>query len=625
MFILCSLTALWLGPGAALASDLIPPPAEIKPDHPRVLLRSQPSPWAASLEELRQAPRDRDWTNELAQLRGEKSAAAQAMVWLLTGESSAAERAIGLMRSYRRPVEADTFHIYFTLTQFGLAYDWLYHCEAFTPETRAEVRSRVLPLAELGLRFADDHVFHNYIWMSAGGAAIWSLATAGDDDDATRLFDQVRERFNQRLFPGWKYLDGLPSEPMGYWALYVFSPGVLTLLATQSAFETNVVRRIQEADGNWLSRNFENLIQSTLPSLRYIPWGDLQSGPNGGVTRDMAGIVDALTWATESPHGAYFSQRLAEKLGLARFRGDTAIFYFLYTRQLDTTPATPPLSFLAGNKQSGHFIARSGWDEGDTVLAFASTDHFGDHHHYDQGSFTIYRRGFLAVDPPVYNRVRGPQQATDVHNTLLIGGQPQRPVRGQWFKTVEEFQQNLTSGRQLETGDMPFWKEGETWAAAAGQFAQAYPAGLVESCVRQVLFVRPGTIVSVDQIAAPPGRALPEVQWLLQLPAAPTVDGMNVRVTNAGAWLSCRPLLPGGSHPTVDFTSVNTHRVALAYRERSKLSLVQLLEVGDGLGPAGTTAAQAIANECEIEVTVGKATFRFASEPPFAVEQVSKP
>ena len=506
-----------------------------------------------------------------------------------------------------------------TLTQFALAYDWLSGCKEFTPQIKAEVRTRMAPLAERGLQFADDHVFHNYIWMSAGGVALWALATAGEDAEANRLFERIRERFNLSLYPAWKYLDGLPSEPMGYWALYVFSPGVLTLLSSQSAFETNLVARIQGEDGDWLNRHFENLIHSTLPDMRYIPWGDLQSGPNGGVTRDMAGVIDAVTWATGSPRGAYFSDWIANKRGLRRFGGDTAIYYFLYTRQLNTAPALPPLSFMAGNHQSGHFIARSGWDDGATVVALTATDHLGDHHHYDQGSFLIYRNGLLAVDPPVYNKVRGPQQATAVHNTLLIGGQPQRPVRGQWFKTVEEFQRNLKGGRQLETGDILFWKEGGGWAAVAGQFAQAYSAEQVASCVRQMLFVRPGKIVIVDQVAAPSGRPLPEVQWLLQLPKAPTVQGSTFWAANGGSWLRCRPLLPGGSLPEIDATAVNTHRVSSRYNADHTLQMVHLIEVGDGQSPAEPEAAATQITRRGIEVTVAGSTYEFSSQYPFGV------
>ncbi len=608
------------GPTAAAATlEIIPPLALIKADHPRVLLRPRPSPWATSVLELRDLARSPAEEQLLSQLRRDRSALAQAMVWLLTGEPAAAEQAVATLRSYRSPAEVDTFHVFFTLTQFGLAYDWLHDYPGFTPERRAEVRSQVLPLAERGLRLADDHMFHNYIWMSAGGVALWALATAGEDAASDRLFERVRQRFNTGLFPAWKYLDGLPSEPMGYWSLYVLTPGALALLGAQSAFETNLVGTIAKSEGDWLGRHFENLIQSTLPDLRYVPWGDLQGGPNGGVTLDMAGMVDALTWATGSSHGAYFSDWLAKKRGLGRFRGETAVYYFLYTRHLRTAPEAPPLSFLAGNARSGHFVARSGWDDDATIVTLRATDHFGDHHHYDQGSFMIYRHGLLAVDPPVYRKVRGPQQPTEVHNTLLLDRQGQRPVRGQWFKTVEAFQQNLTAGRQLETGDLPFWKEAGTWAAASAQFAQAYSPTQVQSCVRQLLFVRPDRIVVVDQLLAPAGRRLPEVQWLLQLPKAPTIEEAGFGSSNGKSWLRCRALLPGGSAPAVEATPVNTHRARLRYRGESALDLVHLIEGGDGQPSAAEVSAAARASRDGITVALGRMKFLFSRQAPFAV------
>jgi len=619
------LSAVWfwsLGHWAG-GAELIPPVAKIKADHPRVLLRPGDTRFAISLTQLRALPRDADFNRMLDQFKAQNHAAAQAMVWLLTGDPAAADRAVKRMRSYRYPGKVDTFHIFGRLSEFGLAYDWLYDCPQLTKEIKAELRRNVAPLARQGLRAADDHMFHNYIWMSAGGVALWALATAGEDEPSNAIFEQIRRRFNEGLYPAWRYLDGLPSEPMGYWALYVFTPGVWTLLATQSAFETDVLTAVRTEQGRWLDRHFENLIHSTLPDMRYIPWGDLQGGPNGGVTYEMAGVIDGATWALQSPHGAYFSRWLAAKRGLQRFYGATAIYRMLYTPHLKTAPAVPPLSFLAGNRQSGHFIARSAWDDGATVVAFACTDHFGDHHHYDQGSFLIYRNGLLAVDPPVYRTVRGPQQKTEHHNTLLIGGQAQRPVRGQWFKTVEEFQKNLRGGRKLETGDILFHRDAGPWAAVAGQFVQAYDCEAMRSCVRQLLFVRPDKVVVVDQLSAVPGRQLPEVRWLLQLPRAPSVEGQTVLASNGKSWLRCRALSPAGVPSVVDVTPVNTHRVSYAYSGRAALALVHALDVGDGIraGPAPqVTAAQ---KSGAIEVTVEGRAFVFSSEPGFEVAEPS--
>ncbi|MBN2477365.1 MAG: heparinase II/III family protein [Pirellulales bacterium] len=621
--------ALPMTSSQARSAELIPPAAQIKTDRPRVLLRPGPTPHAISLAQLQAIPRDADFQRMLDQLREQPAASAQAMVWLLTDQRAAAEKAIAAMRAYEYPGSVDTFEVYFRLLEFALAYDWLYGYEGFTPSIKAEVRGRVRPLAEHGFRVSNDHVFHNYIWMSAGGTAVWALATAGEDEAADRLFEQIRRRFNTGLFPAMQYLDGLPSEPMGYWALYDLTPGVWTLLGAQSAFETDLVGKLRREQADWLDRHFDNLIHSTLPNMRYIPWGDLQSGPNGGVTYEMAGAIDAMTWALRSPHGAWFSRWLAERRGLRRFYGDTPVFYMLYTRNLNTEPATPPLSFLAGGPGGGHFIARSGFGDGDTVVALRCTDHYGDHNHYDQGGFAVYRNGLLAVDPPVYRRVGGPQQKTENHNTLLLGGQPQRPVRGQWFLTVEDFQKNLAGGRKLETGQILFHREAGPWAAVSCQFGQAYPPELVQSCVRQLLFVRPGTVVVVDRLAAPEGGSLPDVQWLLQLPDAPSREGNNLSVSNGRSWLRCRPLLPGGAAASVTATDVNTHRADYRYQADRTLTLVHLLEIGDGAAPGEAArvdvtrveAARAVVGQTErrIDVTVDGRKFDFAAQSPFEV------
>lgn len=610
----------------AAGAELIPAAGQLKTERPRLLLRPRATPYAISLDQLTAGPSDAEFQPLLTQLTHCRHAAALALVWRMTGDTGAAERAIARMRAYRYPGQVDTFHIYLRLTEFALAYDWLYDYPGLTDAIKAELRAHILPLAQHGIQVANDHMFHNYVWMSAGGAALWALATAGDDQASDKLLRQIRQRFNTGLLPAWKYLDGLPSEPMGYWALYVYTPGVLTLLAAQSAFEVDLISRVRN-DGNWLERHFENLIHSTLPNMRYIPWGDLQSGPNGGITQEMAGIIDATTWALDSPHGAFFSRWLKRKRGLARFRAETAILYMLYTRHLDARPETPPTAFLAGNQHGGHFIARSGWDDGATVVALTCTDHLGDHHHYDQGGLMVYRHGLLAVDPPVYRHVRGPQQKTENHNTLLLANQSQRPVRGQWFVTVEQFQKNLAGGRRLETGDILFFEQSEDWAAVACQFAQAYPTGLVDSCVRQLLFVRPGTIIVVDRLAAAAGKSVPEIEWLVQLPDRPTPRGDALWVSNGTSWLTCRPVLPGHVTPTIAETDVRTHRASFHYPASGRQqTLVHLLQVGDsGKRPPKSPEIEIARSGDVIEARKGRHRFAFAANPPFDVHRFGQP
>ena len=628
LFLLASLLAAMIcGTGTARPAslDLLPPADKLKHDRPRVLLRPKATPHAVSLEQLRLPGAGEEYRRLFEQLLQQPNAACQALVWLITGDDKAARQAIARLQSYRLPEKFDTFHTYHRLTEFGLAYDWLYNHPEFTPAIRAQVRKAILPLAQAGLKQTDDHIFHNYIWMSAGGTALWALATAGEDAESDRLYEAIRQRFNTGLLPAWQYLDGLPSEPMGYWSLYVLTPGVFTLLAAQSAAETDLLGRIKAEYGDFLNRHLENLVHSVLPDMRYIPWGDLQGGPNGGITHEMAGAIDALYWATAAPHAGYLSGWLAAKRGSARFYGPTVMCYFIYTRNLKSPAAQPsfplPLSFLAGGANAAHFIARSSWDDNATIVTLRCTDHYGDHHHYDQGSFIIYRHGLLAVDPPVYPRIRGPQQPTDCHNTLLLGGVGQRACRGQWFRTVEDFQRNLNAGQMLETGDMPFYKESGTWAAAAAQFAQAYDPQVVQSCVRQLLFLRPDKVLVVDQLSAPAGKTLPEVQWLLQCPAAPKHQQHSVWTSNGRSWLRCTPVYPGGKPPTVEPTEVGTHRVSYTYRGADSLVLVHLLEVGDGQQPSQSATIELRVLPQSVQAVLAGKHFRFARTLPFAVSQ----
>jgi hypothetical protein len=642
--LLCPLIVLWLtfalAPAVLAAENVFPPLAAIKPDRPRLLVRPTNSALAIPLAELRALPRDRDVKNVLDRLSRTDDAAAHAMRWLMTGDAAAADKAIAKMRAYRKPAEVDTFHVYLRLREFALAYDWLHDCPAFDRATRDQVRSQLTPVAREGLRLGDDHVFHNYTWMSCGGVSLWALATAGEDAAADEIFNEIRRRFNDRLLPTLEYLDGLPSEPMGYWSHYVFTPAVTTLLAAQSATETDLVSAVRTGHGDWLNRNLQTLIHGTLPDMRFIPWGDLQGGSHGGVTQEMAGVTDAAAWALRSPEGQWFDEWLAGKRGVGRFAPDTGMYYVLYTRRLDrkaasaapsTQPAggavnavvkaPPALSFMAGGHQGGHFIARSGWGDSDTVIAFRCADYLGAHHHYDQGSFLMYRRGLLAVDPPVYKHVGPPQNQTEHHNALLIGGKPQRPARGQSFATLESFQKNLTRGKRLETGDVTFWHDAGAWAAVAGQYAQAYDCPELQSCVRQLLFVRPGGLLVVDRLLAVSGKQVPEISWLLQFPSEPRREGEASLVAKHGkAWIRCQAVLPGGTRPAVDPTPVNTHRATYTYAGGAEVILVHWMEVGDGVGAneAGATV-KAVRTARGVEVNLGDAKYVFEMAAPFKV------
>ena len=633
--------ALCLAAWGLAAASPLPEAAGIKHDRPRLLLRPAPTPYAISLDQLRALPRDRDYARMLEQIENlaPPRAAALALAYRLAGRTATADRAAALLAAWRPPEKAgdDPFTVYSTLFDMALAYDWLHGYAGFDGRARADLRRRLQPLAERAFKLGNDHVFHNYTWMYNGGAMLWALAAAGEDRAADELLEGLRARFNGHLFRAMEHLEGSNGDSAGYWWLYCQPIATLVVAAAQSAFETDVVGAIRRAHGDWLGRQLEYLALTVLPDLRFAPWGDIVAGPNGGATHEMADKIDMLAWALRSPTGAFLSRRIAEKRGLARFHGETGIFYFLYTRHLAVEPAPPPLAVLAGGKGGGHVLMRSDWSDGATVVGFRCTDYFGQHNHLDQGSFFVYRNGWLALDAGTYQRVGGSQAGTDAHSTLLFGGEGQRRQGYQSAATLEEFTQRLPSG--LETGDLPFYRHAGAWTAAAGDFARAYSPEVVRSCVRQILFARPGTIVIIDRLAAPEGKSLPEVRWLLQTPAAPRIEGGTVIALNAAGYLRCRSLAPDGPAPAVEDsyrtpagptspggnpTFIDASRVVFSYPGKPSLTLAHVLEVGDGTpAPPARDVAVRI-DPLGTKVSIGGRTFAFSAAPPYEISSAQE-
>jgi hypothetical protein len=586
-----SLAAGGCAPGARPAARRSGPPA-VRPEHPRLFVGAADSPTAISLRDLERVPRDEDFRVMFERLARCRKASAQAMLYLLSGERKHAEAALARMESWETPGNIGPFEVYFQLREMALAYDWLHGYPGFDAAAKAEMRRKARPLLERGLKIGDDHIFHNYVWMSNCGAWLWALAASGDDPAAGGAVETLYARLGERLFPGMEYLEGAPGESMRYWSLYDFSPALQCLLAARSALAADPAG-LGRGRPDWLRRHFDQLIACTRPDMRYVPFGDSKTGPDGGVTHEMAGMIDAATWLLDHPPGAHFSRWLAARRGPKRYYGETGIFYFLYARSARTRPAEPPLAGLFGDENGGHVLARSSWKGDATLIAFRCTDHFGDHNHFDQGSFTVYREGELALDPGLYMTTRGPQQATTYHSTLLIGGAGQRPVRGQYFTSVEQFRRNLEGGHRLETGEVAHFATGPGWTGCTGRFAQAYEKGLLAECTRQLLFVPPGLLLVVDRLA--PGQPVPaggrRVTWQLMLAAVPEIAGRVASISNGKSWLRCTPLLPSaGPVPMSARALAGSHRLAYEYRLTGPTVLVHLIEVGPDAAPPGAPA-----------------------------------
>jgi hypothetical protein len=228
----------------------------------------------------------------------------------------------------------------------------------------------------------------------------------------------------------------------------------------------------------------------------------------------------------------------------------------------------------------------------------------------------------LAVDPPVYRKVRGPQEPTAMHNTLLIGGQGQRDCRGQSYRTLEIYERHRTGEQMLETGDILFHRDAGRWAAVSGQFGQAYDSTLVSSVVRQLLYVRQGMVVVVDHLKAPAGKTMPEVTWLLQAPAEPSLNPERKSATTSSGsrTLTVVPLeRKFAPAPVTASTEVNTWTVSYSYPgDGNEMLLAHIMTVGagEGKGPEKITAER---GPDYYDVRLDGRSWRFDLKPPYGV------
>ncbi|MBN1670105.1 MAG: heparinase II/III family protein [Kiritimatiellae bacterium] len=239
-------------------------------------------------------------------------------------------------------------------------------------------------------------------------------------------------------------------------------------------------------------------------------------------------------------------------------------------------PQTPPddLPLSRHFRGMGVVVARTGWYEPDAaVITFECGDHFGGHCHMDQNQFTIYRKGYLALDAGGYaswgcSHHVNYYNRTVAHNTITVfdpnedlannfnnnandGGQiylHHRNGADNKPRTVE----HVRSDPQYQTGDMVVFEQGQGYVRALGDATGAYSAKKLKKFTREfvVLYPKikanPPVVVVFDRVRA----TRPEYakKWLLHTEHEPEqVAPGTWRATEGDGTLYVSMLEPQGA------------------------------------------------------------------------------
>ena len=567
------------------------PKLELQTCRPRLFLR--PESWAGGLSvaELRARAAESPFKERVKSLR--TTLANLAIKWLITGDEAAAGECLAGMHKWDCRVEVSDDGV--QLIDLALAYDWLFAWSGFAEADKRAVEKKLLEAAEQAraeLSGPGTHVYHTrmYAWCAALGVA--GLAIHDRQPAGRELFRFSREYYQGRLVPA-RRVQG------GTWhcgPLYAMNAMMLPLLqyleAAKSAAGLDCFHTADPAESDWLREMPEFMVWLTQPDLRTVNYADLtERAP----AKHFRFALDIFAREYRDGHAAELARRISEQYQTSGYHAEWLYLFFAFH---DPKVAPRPFDDLGAfrvfsREGTGHVFFRSDWSAGGTLVHFRCGDYFDDHGHFDQGGFTIFRRGQLALKSGFYDfasdhRKHYYKQAISANAVIFQDPRDpadegaQRNLHYQEAATLQDYLQRKTSPPCVETGNLIAVDDparasstGKDFHFVTADLAPAWDAGKVKRHLRHLAWVDRKHLLVIDETetAAPEIRA----RWLLHSSAEPAPDGPVWQVRAGGAVLHVRPLLPekpkatviGGEGHECDVNGVNwTYLAARKYNAK---------------------------------------------------------
>jgi heparin/heparan-sulfate lyase len=196
----------------------------------------------------------------------------------------------------------------------------------------------------------------------------------------------------------------------------------------------------------------------------------------------------------------------------------------------------------------GLLIVRSGRGPRDTYASFRFGSSLGNHQHYDELSFVIYKDGFLALDS-------GSRTETDhhhnftaqsvAHNTILIhdDNEPMPPFWRSWsYKPDGKTYFNHGGQNSKIDAKMLALESGPGYVYAAGDATKSYADTKSREVVRQFVYIRPDYFVVYDRVAS--AKPAQKKEFILHFQNLPQKIGEQKFRADHGGRLFVTTLLP---------------------------------------------------------------------------------
>jgi len=574
------ITAVLLVPVLATAgSCLASSESHLVSDRPRLLLRSRAWDGGPSLDQVKTRIGESPFKERAHLLR--TTIANLSLKWLIYGDEEAAAAALAKMRKWERSVRDSYDGI--ELIDLALGYDWLYAWPGFTKPDKQAVAVKMVALARdlrVHLEAESAHVFHTRMYAWNAGIGVAGLALHDTHPEGKTFFEFARDYYETRLVPARRLQGGAFHNGFMYGMDVMMFPLLQFLKAAKSAAGIDYFHTKDPADSDWLREMPYFLVYGTRPDLQTVRYADLTSNRP---RKHFRFGLDIFAAEYRNGYAAELARRLSEHYKTSGYHAEWIYLYLLFHDPAveEKPPDDLPTFRVFSPDGIGHVFFRSDWSEDATMVHFICGDYFGDHGHFDQGRFTIFRKRPLALKTGAYDfgskhRLHWFKQAISA-NTLIFSDPRdpadegrQRNVRFQEAHTVDEYLQRLDSAPRLGLGDLVAVNRSDRMTIAGGKarfvtadVTPAWNSRKVKQHFRHVLFIDGVHIVVIDE--AETRRPDIRSRWLLHTPVKPVEEGKTWQVQRPDTALWVQPLLParpkialiGGPGHECDVNGVN--------------------------------------------------------------------
>jgi hypothetical protein len=485
--------------------------------------------------------------------------AGNALSWLVSGQNDFAQKSLAQMRSSAPPAAGSRGWL--TYANWSLAFDWMYEHPDFDAALKDRVAKQLLDGAtEMAktpdIKHPEQASFHNYTTRFLGLTAFTLCAVAKHrthdasvselSSKAARAFQNILQ-VSDMVSPMGSYHESMDYMRITYVPMAMLAELQRTTTGFDPALRFGIYRSIADT---YLYKLLPDGTPSREGDNEYPILDD----------RDTAALGYAVN-RLKNPYAAW----LLRDSGFAVREWALPVLDFLWNDP-DVLPRNPAATNSEELPLHRYFpgvdqvIFRSGWGPNSTHIEFDCGPYLAKHQHLDRNHFTIYHRGYLAIDSGAdYTDSESPHylnyyRRTIAHNTMLIfdpkehffwsenlmdaandGGQRMdssrfwNTLRGHedWEKT-----RDLWDVGQMKIVDNVDGIAGEgAYNYALGDATRAYSPHKLSAFSRQLLYLPNIDVLLVFDRVVSTDPAFRKT-WLLHGVKMPWIEGSGTKSTN---------------------------------------------------------------------------------------------